>query len=313
MNLVHPSHLCRICGSAEYKCLFPVEDVNILECLQCGFRFPDQLPSSEDLQAHYDEGYRESRFMHGQRVNARINRLVLGRLLGDMSNLKILDVGAGYGFLAHYLSQIRNSTCEAVEISQAQRVHAKDVLGLRTYEDLSEIHGRYDLIVSFEVLEHIPDPLPFLDDLSKLLKPFGSLILATDHFSSPTVMRMGSSFPKWVPHEHISCFSPASVCRLFDRLPSMDLISLQTYASWELRLASRLFQIRQRLFANQLGESKDAALQHGIHLNSREKCGRERSYKFYRSRLILSPLLAVATLSPSTSGEMMIIHARKQA
>jgi SAM-dependent methyltransferase len=251
--------------------------------------------------------------MHGQRVNARINQLVLERLLGDLSNLKILDVGAGYGFLAHYLNQIRNSTCEAVEISQAQRVHAKDVLGLRTYEDLSEIHSRYDLIVSFEVLEHILDPLLFLDNLSELLKPFGSLILATDHFSSPSVMRMGSSFPKWVPHEHISCFSPASVCRLFDRLPSMHLISLQTYASWELRLASRLFQIRQRFFTNQLGESKDAALQHGIHLNSREKCGRERSYKFYRSRLILSPLLALATLTPSTSGEMMIIHARKQA
>jgi SAM-dependent methyltransferase len=313
MISVDPSHLCRICGSAEHRCLFPVEDVNILECLQCGFRFPDQMPSSENLQVHYDEGYREPRFMHGQRVNARINRLVLKRLLGDLSNLKILDVGAGYGFLAHQLSQIKNSTCEAVEISQAQRMHARDVLGLRTFEDLNEVPGQYDLIVSFEVLEHISDPLPFLVDLSKLLKPFGSLILATDHFSSPTVLRMRSSFPKWVPHEHISCFSPASVCRLFDRLPSIDLVSLQTYASWELRLASRLFKIRQRFFANQSGESKCRELQHGIHLNSREKCGRERSYRFYRSRLILSPLLAVATLSPSTSGEMMIIHARKQA
>jgi SAM-dependent methyltransferase len=301
---------CRICGGAEYKLLFPVQDVNILECMQCGFRFPDQMPSSEDLQAHYDEGYGEARFIHGQKVNARINRLVLGRLLGDLSNLKILDVGAGYGFLAHHLNQIRNSTCEAVEISQSQRAHARDVLSLKTYGDLSEIHGQYDLIVSFEVLEHIPDPLPFLVSLSTLLKPSGSLILATDHFSSPTVMCMGSSFPKWVPHEHISCFSPACVRRLFSRMPSMDLVSLQTYASWELRLASSLFSVKQRLFAN---KPKDAVMLNRSHPKSTDNCGRARSYKFYRSRLIMSPLLAMATLSPNTSGEMMIIHARSKA
>lgn len=304
------TYVCRVCGGTKTKPLFPVEDVLILECIQCGFRFPDHVPSIEDLQAHYHEGYEASRFKHGQRVNARINRLVLGRLLGDLCNLRILDVGAGYGFLAHKLSQVKGSICHAVEISRVQREYAKSVLGIQAYGDLGEIQGQYDLIVSFEVLEHILNPLPFLVNLSAFLKPSGSLILATDNFRSPTVMRMGSSFPKWVPHEHVSCFSPASVDSLFSRIPSFDLVSLYTYTSWELRIASILFKLKQRLLAKQLEESKHVDLQHGASRISSNQCGDERPYRFYRSRLILSPLVAMATLSPNTSGEMMIIHAK---
>jgi SAM-dependent methyltransferase len=313
MTSVVASCVCRICGSPNYKLLYPVGDIRILECIECGFRFPERLPSSEELKAHYDAGYSERRFLRGQRVNARINLLILTRLLGDLRKLKILDVGAGYGFLAHHLCQINGSSCDAVEISQVQRDYARNVLGLKMYSDLGGVAGGYDLILSFEVLEHIADPTAFLESVSKLLKPSGSLILATDNFSSPTVMRMGSSFPKWVPHEHISCFAPTSIRKLFDRLPSLGLVSLKTYASWELRLAATVFAIKRQLTAGGLDSSEPPASQAPVFPRQVIDIQSERNYKFYRPRLLLSPLLAMATLSPGLAGEMMIIHAKRQS
>lgn len=45
--------------------------------------------------------------------------------------------------------------------------------------DSSELIGKYDLVTSFEVLEHLFNPLFHLGQIHKVLKPGGKLILST--------------------------------------------------------------------------------------------------------------------------------------
>jgi SAM-dependent methyltransferase len=282
-----------------------------MECEGCGFRFPLEIPSVEELQHHYDAEYSETRFVQGQQVNALMNRRIIEKIYGSLKGLSILDVGAGYGFLAESLNRPPNYSCDAVELSAPQRAYASEELGIKAFSSLSEVNRQYDLIVSFEVLEHIPDPISFLSSIVALLNPGGTLILGTDHFNSQTVQAMGASFPKWVPHEHISCFTPSSFKKLFELVPGLELDSLQTYSSWELRVASIFARMINRGSVSQIHSSSPDQ-------NSIKPCSactdrtpEERKYKFYRLRRVLSPFVATSTLSDRLNGEMMIARAIK--
>jgi 2-polyprenyl-3-methyl-5-hydroxy-6-metoxy-1,4-benzoquinol methylase len=298
---------CRVCGSVHTRSMFDVASVGIMECQSCGFRFPQAIPSDQQLRDHYNSGYNETRFLQGQRVNALINKRILDRVIGPLKGLAILDVGAGYGFLAHSLNKPSNYSCDAVELSEPQRAYARNYLGIKAYSSLAEVDRQYDLIVSFEVLEHIPDPVAFLSSIAALLNPGGALILGTDHFSSPTVQSMGASFPKWVPHEHISCFTPSSITKLYQLVPSLELETLQTYASWELRTARLLYRLAKGAPASQNRVS-----------NSAKSCSAYanpplgmRKYKFYQLRRAISPFVAGWSLSNTLNGEMLIVKATK--
>lgn len=302
---------CRICGSVKVRSIFVVDSVEIMECEGCGFRFPLKIPSAEELKDHYDAEYSETRFLQGQRVNALINKRIIERIYGSLDGLSLLDVGAGYGFLAESLNKLPNQSCDAVELSAPQRAYASKILGIKTFSSLAEVNRQYDLIVSFEVLEHIPDPISFLLSIAALLNPGGALILGTDHFNSPTVQAMGASFPKWVPHEHISCFTPSSIKSLLELVPCLELDSLQTYASWELRVASIFSRLSKPVAAPQRRASNPDS-------NSTDPCSvctdhspGQRKYKFYRLRRALSPFVAGSTLSDRMKGEMMIVKAIK--
>jgi SAM-dependent methyltransferase len=308
MNMEYVPAGCRVCGHSQAKYLFQVDAHNLLECVNCGFRFPDFIPPPQLLGAHYDSEYRDERFVRGQRVNASINQRILAKTIGNLRFSNVLDVGAGYGFFASALNQMFSVTCEAVEISGVQRTFAQEVLGLTVYSDLESISKTYDLVTCFEVIEHVPDPPVFLAALSRLLNPSGILVLGTDNFDSPTVHSMEMAFPKWVPHEHISCFTPTSIQWLFSGEPTLSLLSLRTYCSWELRLSSFL-HASNRFFPNRDCRKKNLLIEPQINTTSSSSSAPQRAYKLYKVRKLLTPIFASQTLSSSLEGEMMIIHA----
>jgi 2-polyprenyl-3-methyl-5-hydroxy-6-metoxy-1,4-benzoquinol methylase len=282
-----------------------------MQCEGCGFRFPHEIPSAEELKHHYDAEYNETRFLQGQQVNALINKRIIERIYGSLKGMSILDVGAGYGFLADSLNQAPFHSCDAVELSAPQRAYASKELGIKAFSSLEKVNNQYDLIVSFEVLEHIPDPISFLSSIAALLNPGGALILGTDHFNSQTVQAMGASFPKWVPHEHISCFTPTSINKLFELVPDLELDCLQTYASWELRVASIFSRLLKREHDPQSSSSSPDPNSIKPYPACTDHSPKERKYKFYQLRRVLSPFVASSTLSNRLSGEMMIAKATK--
>jgi len=118
--------------------------------------------------------------------NTRIKYVL--ELLGDISNMSILDIGCGDGRTTYELSKYAKNV---VGIDPVERAIAfANVLGKRDniqyhvmdIDDLGFLdENSFDVVTCLEVIEHIPPPKVsvFLEEVRRILKPNGTFILST--------------------------------------------------------------------------------------------------------------------------------------
>ena len=100
----------------------------------------------------------------------------------------ILDVGCSDGWLSLYMAK-KGYNCTGINVTK----HAIDVATERakkynltdtcefitTLAETYETEKKFDVIASFEILEHVADPDVYLDKLESLLKPNGMIMIST--------------------------------------------------------------------------------------------------------------------------------------
>lgn len=103
--------------------------------------------------------------------------------LRNRKGLRILDVGCGLGYLSYAMGRRGFEVC-GIDLSEAALQTARERYGpLFECIDAGEFartsSQRYDLIVALEWIEHVPDAVGSLGDLTRLLAPGGSVIVST--------------------------------------------------------------------------------------------------------------------------------------
>ena len=95
-----------------------------------------------------------------------------------------LDVGCGAGLLAEPLARLGakvTAVDAAPELIEVAKTHAAGQ-GLEIdYRavGVEQVPGKFDLVTSMEVIEHVADPQTFIDELAARLAPGGLMILST--------------------------------------------------------------------------------------------------------------------------------------
>ena len=123
------------------------------------------------------------------------HKTALGHLLkNDIKGKRILDVGCGNGDFANYLSLNFNADITALDFSKESIKIAntrKTIFNANTSnflvgdaQNLPFEENSFDFVVSCECLEHVPNPQKMIDQLFKVVKKDGFVILTTENYSN---------------------------------------------------------------------------------------------------------------------------------
>ena len=105
------------------------------------------------------------------------------KLINSYNYQTILDFGCSDGFFIEEILKINNRlNIEGIEKDSTSIQNCKDK-NIKIYDDLSLINKCYDLIYSFNVLEHIEDDVTILKEFNSKLNNNGKLLLYVPAFN----------------------------------------------------------------------------------------------------------------------------------
>jgi SAM-dependent methyltransferase len=190
-------------------------------CTGCGLIVLHPLPDEPTLRAFYKDDYKVD-FKNYIKHVRRTSRNALEDLrLKFPDRGTLLEIGCSYGgFLAEARRDGWNVT--GIELNEDAVRYGREQHGLKVFSadlrsTLSERGELYDAVVLFHVIEHVPDPIQFLMDCRKLLKPGGVLVLKTPNASS-FAARLSGSFWQWIsPPAHLFLYCPRTLDLLLKR------------------------------------------------------------------------------------------------
>jgi 2-polyprenyl-3-methyl-5-hydroxy-6-metoxy-1,4-benzoquinol methylase len=157
--------------------------VNVHKCESCQLVYLWPQPSNERLNKFYTHEYRDvySDPTPKERFNSDTSEaeLRIARLNSYISTKsKILEVGSGSGA---FLKKIEPSVNRVVgvEMDEASRNWFAAISNIPVYHMLEDVPSEqeFDIIVAFHVLEHLADPVSFLNGLSKRLTTNGIIVI----------------------------------------------------------------------------------------------------------------------------------------
>jgi 2-polyprenyl-3-methyl-5-hydroxy-6-metoxy-1,4-benzoquinol methylase len=279
--------------------VFPVQ-----RCLACGFLQTGRILQGEALEGFYAEDYGGRRLQQGQAINAAVNMRAVGSMgLTRPMPGRVLDVGCGYGFFLD-LARRAGARVAGVELAKAEAAYARERLGLNVAGSLDELpldsREGFDLVTLFEVVEHLHEPVEFVGELARLLRPGGVLVIATDNFASLPARVLGDGFPKWIPHQHVSLFDPASLQALVRAVGNLELVGQRSFTPWELLV---------RAGAHRLSRGRAGGRRYELERELGEEM--TRPYRLYPLRRLINTTWFRMTSRPNLNGEMMFVAARR--
>lgn len=188
-------------------------------------------------------------FIHGEEF-VHVNALYSLRFLKEHANRYIfaaryvqdkvvLDVACGVGYGSYYLGRsarkVYAGDISAEALSSARGHFAANIGYVRLdAQRLPFLDGAFEVICSFETIEHLPDHVGFLRECSRCLRPGGILLCSTPNKAISSPGRSGTS-----SNFHTREFYPSELCELMaGYFPDFELFGQeQWWGQRDVRLA----------------------------------------------------------------------------
>ena len=188
---------CSICNTKRGTVLFSAPEFDsgtgsyqIYQCSKCLLIQTQPTPTKQALTEAYNENYyggpaSKFKFVVEQwtlfAARRRARRLL--KIHGQQAQmLRILDIGCGRGVLLNALRDLGQHVM-GLERIDSPFIDLPDIIG-GEITDLAVEHGRFDVIILWQVLEHLETPDKTLGHIYKLLNSEGSLLISVPNFGS---------------------------------------------------------------------------------------------------------------------------------
>jgi 2-polyprenyl-3-methyl-5-hydroxy-6-metoxy-1,4-benzoquinol methylase len=212
---------CDLCGATETVSICEYDRrfkrLTTVACACCGLMRTDPMPTSAEIEHYYQSVYRWDYQLASGRPSrrhlVRSRRQASGRLVVLAPALnpgaRILDFGSGAGvFLG--LAKERGYSVHGIEPGSDYAKFARETFGVevidKSWEQVGEPIGPFDVITAVEVLEHLRNPVRALRWLSMHLADAGVIYVTV-----PNMLPNGKETFRRFHFAHLHHFTPTTL------------------------------------------------------------------------------------------------------
>ncbi len=195
--------------------------MEMMRCTKCGLIFPRRFPDPSVLRGLYEDStylYDELEPVLVKNYMRTVQRAMTA-LARKPRPWKALDIGCGNGFMVKAMQDAGfdafgiEPSSDAISKADAA-IRSKLIHGLANTETLGK--ERYDLLTCFQVLDHMPDPVSFVQNCYDSLTP-GGVVLFVNHNTSALSARLLGRHSPIIDVVHTYLHTPSTMRTLFGR------------------------------------------------------------------------------------------------
>lgn len=219
---------CWVCGAKERRNLGERHRMEIVECENCGFMFPNPRVAESEIGRLYSSQY--------WNVHQRVSNLATlrDRALYDYhnalsrvflvkayrSNGRWLDIGCASGALVKRAME-HGYKGVGLEISADVADAGKELFGVKIVtgriETAKLATQSFDVVTMFDVFEHLYEPDRAMQRIRRVLGRGGVLIIETFRTDCDDFRSKGLDHPDCKPHEHVGMYRDDHIDRVVQR------------------------------------------------------------------------------------------------
>jgi len=249
--------------------VFLKENRRIVCCLNDSLVFVNPFPTRKELESFYKASYFQNLDPYYRNKNVYLKyfqqKLTEIEKRGKTEG-RVLDVGCSTGFFLREVKK-RGFLGFGIDVSEyALKIAGKDGINVKkgTVEEVKFPLNNFNIVTSFQTIEHETNPIKFLKEIYKVLKKDGLLVITTPNYNSPLRFLMGEYWFGFRHREHLFFFNHNSLKFLLEKAGfknieiRRDRMRIFTFGYYMTRLISfydnkmlkKIFLLTKKIFGN---------------------------------------------------------------
>lgn len=249
---------CKVCFE---KIVLVNKKFNLVECTKCKLIFCKTIFSQQEIISVYDSLYNQAnshyqrhskvefdKLLEGNRVSVGYDRSkIINKNVFNKQCKSVLEIGSGVGLIGYYLGYLDNKIkYTGIELDR-EAFEKSQILKLNTihgdFAIIGNLNENFDVIMLWEVIEHLQDLNLFLELAFEKLNENGKIILSTPNYNKICnyPKRENDQIFQDQPPIHLNFFTKENIKNIFEKhqysnckvlvkkLPYLQLKSLGFY------------------------------------------------------------------------------------
>ncbi len=206
---------CVACGSAKSRPLGVKNEFDVVQCLECDSVYTPYSPWYTSAFFYTAFYLNEDELSPPAFVNERLEEIT-AEFSPYRQNNRLLDIGCGAGNLLQ-AARKNGWNAQGLDVSAGAVKHVRG-LGFEVFEgeltDAAFPDQHFDVVTAAELLEHLFDPRPLLQEVARILRPGGLFWTTTPHARGLSGRLLGLNWRCVWPPEHLQLFSLSGLRKL---------------------------------------------------------------------------------------------------